>query len=59
MNPRCPKCGRYTVSQMKWNAGGAIVRYWCPRCGIEVRTPETAAIYKTVMNSKNNFMEGK
>lgn len=40
MNPRCPKCGWHAISRMEWTAGGAIVRYWCPICGIEVLAPK-------------------
>lgn len=52
MNPRCPRCGAHTISNLEWTTGGAVLRYWCPRCNIEVKAPETSATYKTELRYK-------
>lgn len=33
MNPICPKCGRYMISNIYWSVGKPYIDYVCPYCG--------------------------
>jgi len=51
---KCPKCGRYMVFNMRYNAGYPIVEYKCS-CGYSTSNKSYMTDNKTYMN-KNNGM---